>query len=179
MHRRLWHRLMAGCSSFAKHTSLVPAAILTRPKTPNCASRMQRLLEFIGNHPYLVAAAVLAAIVVLAYELRARVQAFAALSAAQAVRLMNQGALVIDLRSKDLFDAGPAAEIESQADSLKKWRDKNVITYCDSGANGASAARALMKLGFTKVFNLQGGLNAWVKDNLPLAKTAGGKSSSK
>jgi rhodanese-related sulfurtransferase len=149
---------------------------------------MQRLLEFIGHHPYLVAAAVLAAIVVVVYELRARVQAFAALSAAQAVRLMNQGgALVIDLRSKDSFDAGhivdarnvPAATLESQADSLKKWRDKNVITYCDNGSNGASAARALIKLGFTKVFNLQGGLNGWVKDNLPLTKTAGGKSSSK
>jgi rhodanese-related sulfurtransferase len=149
---------------------------------------MQRLLEFIGHHPYLVAAAVLAAIVVVVYELRARVQAFAALSAAQAVRLMNQGgALVIDLRSKDSFDAGhivdarnvPVATLESQADSLKKWRDKNVITYCDNGSNGATAARTLMKLGFTKVFNLQGGLNGWVKDNLPLTKTAGGKSSSK
>jgi len=100
---------------------------------------------------------------------------------------MNQGALVIDLRSKDLFDAGhivdarnvPVATLESQADSLKKWRDKNVITYCDTGSNGAGAARALIKLGFTKVFNLQGGLNAWVKDNLPLTKTAGGKSNSK
>jgi len=148
---------------------------------------MQRLLEFISHHPYLVAAAVLAAIVVVVYELRARVQAFAALSASQAVRLMNQGALVIDLRSKDLFDAGhivdarnvPVATLESQADSLKKWRDKNVITYCDTGSNGAGAARALIKLGFTKVFNLQGGLNAWVKDNLPLTKTAGGKSNSK
>jgi rhodanese-related sulfurtransferase len=148
---------------------------------------MQRLLEFIGNHAAMASAAVVAAIVVLAYELRARVQAYAALSATQAVRLMNQGALVIDLRSKDLFDAGhivdarnvPAADLESQADSLKKWRDKNVITYCDSGSNGASAARSLIKLGFTKVFNLQGGLNAWVKDNLPLTKTVGGKSSSK
>jgi len=149
---------------------------------------MQRLLEFIGHHPYLAAAAVAAALVVVIYELRERVQAFAAVSAMQAVRLMNQGALVIDLRSKDLFDAGhigdarnvPAAQLESQAESLRKWRDKNVITYCDSGANGASAARALIKLGFTKVFNLQGGLNAWVKDNLPLAKTtSGGKGSSK
>jgi rhodanese-related sulfurtransferase len=148
---------------------------------------MQRLLEFIGNHTAMASAAVVAAIVVLAYELRARIQAFAALSATQAVRLMNQGALVIDLRSKELYDAGhivdarnvPAADLESQADSLKKWRDKNVITYCDSGTNGASAARSLIKLGFTKVFNLQGGLNAWVKDNLPLTKTVGGKSSSK
>ena len=149
---------------------------------------MQRLLEYIGHHPYLAGATLLAAVAVLAFELRARVQAFAALSATQAVRLMNQGALVIDLRSKDLYDAGhivdarnvPVGEIESQADSLKKWRDKSVITYCDSGAAGASAARTLMKLGFTKVFNLQGGLNAWVKDNLPLTKTSSrSKSNSK
>src|SRR5580692_5741314 len=148
---------------------------------------MQRLLEYIGHHPYLAGATLLAAIVVVAFELRERVQAFAALSATQAVRLMNQGALVIDLRSKELYDAGhivdarnvPVGEIEAQADALKKWRDKNVITYCDSGTNGAGAARTLMKLGFAKVFNLQGGLNAWVKDNLPLTKTARGKSASK
>ena len=148
---------------------------------------MQRLLEYIGHHPYLAGATLLAAIVVVAFELRERIQAFAALSATQAVRLMNQGALVIDLRSKELYDAGhivdarnvPVGEIEAQADALKKWRDKNVITYCDSGADGASAARTLMKLGFGKVFNLQGGLNAWVKDNLPLTKTARSKSASK
>jgi rhodanese-related sulfurtransferase len=148
---------------------------------------MQQLLDYIAHHPFLASAAVLAAVVVLAFELRARVQAFAALSASQAVRLMNQGALVIDLRTKQLYDAGhivdsrnvPMPELESQADVLKKWREKSVITYCDTGADGASAARSLTKLGFTKVFNLQGGLNAWVKDNLPLAKTAGGKSSSK
>jgi rhodanese-related sulfurtransferase len=149
---------------------------------------MQRLFEFITHHPYLATGAILAAAVLAFYEIRERIQAFAALSAMQAVRLMNQGALVIDLRGKESYDAGhigearnvPAAELESQAESLKKWRDKNVITYCDSGANGANGARTLMKLGFTKVFNLQGGLNAWVKDNLPLAKTApGGKGSPK
>jgi rhodanese-related sulfurtransferase len=143
---------------------------------------MQRLLEFITHHPYLASGAVLAAVVVAVYEVQARFQAFAALSAMQAVRLMNQGALVLDLRGKDSFDAGhigdarniPAADLESQADALKKWRDKNVITYDDSGNGGAGAARTLTKLGFTKVFNLQGGLNAWVKDNLPLTKTSSG-----
>ena len=149
---------------------------------------MQRLFEFIGHHPYYATCAVLAAAAVAFYEIRERVQAFAALSAQQAVRLMNQGALVLDLRGKELYDAGhigdarnvPATELVSQAESLKKWRDKNVITYCDSGASGASGARALMKLGFTKVFNLQGGLNAWIKDNLPVAKTSpGGKGGSR
>ncbi len=149
---------------------------------------MQRLFEFIGHHPYYAAAAILAAAAVAFYEIRERVQAFAALSAMQAVRLINQGALVLDLRGKESYDAGhigearniPAAELTSQAESLKKWRDKNVITYCDSGVSGAGGARTLTKLGFTKVFNLQGGLNGWVKDNLPLAKTApGGKGGAK
>jgi rhodanese-related sulfurtransferase len=148
---------------------------------------MQRLLEFIGNHAWLAIAAILAAAAVAFYEIRERMQAFAALSTMQAVRLMNQGALVLDLRGKELYDAGhigdarnvPVAELASQAETLKKWRDKSVITYCDSGANGANGARTLMKLGFTKVFSLQGGLNAWVKDNLPLAKTAPAKGGSK
>jgi len=149
---------------------------------------MQQLLEFIGHHPYLAGGAVLAAVAVIFYEVRERVQSLAALSAMQAVRLMNQGALIIDLRGKDAFDSGhigdarnvPVAELESQAETLKKWRDKTVITYCDSGISGAGAVRTLTKLGFTKVFNLEGGLNAWVKDNLPLTKaTAGAKASSK
>jgi rhodanese-related sulfurtransferase len=140
---------------------------------------MQRLFEFIGHHPFLAGGAILAAAALAGYEIWARLQAFAALSAMQAVRLMNQGALVLDLRPKQAFDAGhigdarnvPAAELESQADSLKKWRDKTVITYDDSGMGGAGAARTLTKLGFTKVFNLEGGLNAWVRDNMPLTKT--------
>jgi len=146
---------------------------------------MQRLLEYIGHHPYLAGAAVLASIAVTFNELKERIQSTAALTATQAVRLMNQGALVIDLRAKDSYEAGhigearnvPAAELESQAETLKKWRDRAVITYCDSGMTSAGAVRTLTRLGFTRVFTLAGGLNAWVKDNLPLAKTGSGKAS--
>jgi rhodanese-related sulfurtransferase len=143
---------------------------------------MQRLFEYLGHHPWLAGSAGLVAVALAVYEILARIQAFAALPAMQAVRLMNHGALVLDLRTKESFDAGhigdarhlPAAELELQADSLKKWRDKNVITYDDSGSGGAGAARTLTKLGFTKVSSLEGGLNAWIKDNLPLTKTASG-----
>jgi rhodanese-related sulfurtransferase len=148
---------------------------------------MQQLFDYISHHPYLAGAAVVAAIAVLVAELRERVSGFAALSAMQTVRLMNQGALILDLRSKEAFEGGhigdarnvPAAELAASADTLKKWRDRTVITYCDSGVSGAGAARTLTKLGFTKVFNLEGGLNGWVKDNLPLTKTPAGKAKSK
>ncbi len=145
--------------------------------------RMQQLIEYVGHHTYRAAGLILAGMVVAVYELRNRVQAFAALSAMQAVRLMNQGALVIDVRGKESFDAGhisdarnvPMAELEAQAEALKKWRDKNVIAYCNDGRDGAQAVRTLTKLGFSKVFNLEGGLNGWLKDNMPLAKSAGGQ----
>jgi rhodanese-related sulfurtransferase len=147
---------------------------------------MPRLLEYLSHHPYLAGGAVLVAIALAVYEIQARLQAFAALSSMQAVRLMNQGALVLDLRARESFDAGhigdarnvPAAELAAQAETLKKWREKTVITYDDSG--GAGGARILTKLGFKQVFNLEGGLNAWVKDNLPLTKSStGGKASAK
>jgi rhodanese-related sulfurtransferase len=155
------------------------------PARKSLISRMQRLLEYIGHHPYLAGAAVIAALAVLVAELRERLSGFAALSSMQAVQLMNQGALVLDLRPKESFEAGhiadarnvPAAELAGSADSLKKWREKTVITYCDSGASGAQAARTLTKLGFTKVFNLDGGLSGWTKDNMPLAGSNKGSNS--
>ena len=71
---------------------------------------MQRLLEYIGHHPYLAGAAVIAALAVLVAEIRERMSGFAALSSMQAVRLMNQGALVLDLRPKESFEAGHIAD---------------------------------------------------------------------
>ena len=84
---------------------------------------MQRLIEYISVHYFLAIGAAAAAIAVAIYEVRERAQAFAGLSAPQAVRLMNQGAVVLDLRPKAAYDAGhigdarngPAAELESQA----------------------------------------------------------------
>jgi rhodanese-related sulfurtransferase len=117
-------------------------------------------------------------VLVAIYEFLTGAQSAAALNSMQAVRLMNQGALVIDLRGKEPYDAGhigearniPLATLESQLDMLKKWRDKAVIAYCDTGRDGAAAARTLQKQGFTKAFNLAGGLNGWIKDNMPVGK---------
>ena len=139
---------------------------------------MQRLFEYLAHHPFLSGGAVVIAVLVILNELRERVQSFAAVSAMQAVQMMNQGALVLDVRGKETYEAGHigearnilAADLPTQADGLKKWRDRNVIVYCDSGMSAAGAARALAKLGFAKVFNLAGGLEAWRKENLPVVK---------
>jgi rhodanese-related sulfurtransferase len=143
---------------------------------------MQQLLEYLGHHPFLAGEAALAIVIVAIYELRSGAHSFGALGAMQAVRLMNQGALVIDVRGNAPYAAGhigearniPASALGAQAETLKKWRDKPVIAYCDNGRDAAAAVRTLTKLGFTKAFSLDGGLNGWIKDNMPVTKSAGG-----
>ena len=127
--------------------------------------------------------AVVAAVLVIVFEIRARRDAYAGSSPQDLIRLQNQGALVIDLRSPEAFGAGhiggarrmDSAEMLTAGDSLKKYKEKNVIVYCDSGSTGAAAARVLERQGFKQVFNLKGGLTGWRSENLPLA-TGQGKS---
>ena len=140
---------------------------------------MDRLIEFASHHPALAGAAVLLALIVIVYELRARHEARASVSAQDAVRLMNQGALVLDIRTKEQFDAAhlngarnlPAAQLEEQAESLKKYREKPLIVYCESGSLAPTAIRRLADKGFVKAVGLRGGLAAWRADNLPLARS--------
>jgi rhodanese-related sulfurtransferase len=138
---------------------------------------MDRLIEYSGNHPLLLAAAVFSAILVIAYELRTRASAFAAISPQDLIRLQNQGALVVDIRKPDEFALGhisgarhvPSDQILTAKDHLKKYKDKPVVVYCATGSLGAAAVRQLNEQGFAKAFNLRGGLAAWRTDNLPVA----------
>jgi rhodanese-related sulfurtransferase len=147
---------------------------------------MERLIDYATHHPWLVGVAVLALILVIFYELQAQRHNFSAMGPQDVVRAMNQGAVVLDLRKAEEFAAGHiggarsfnAAEILKAGETLRKHKEKAVITYCETGSLGASAARQLTAQGFTKAFNLRGGLAAWRADNLPLAKGAAQKDKS-
>lgn len=148
---------------------------------------MSRFVEYTTNHPFLVAAAVMLAVLVIVFEFRQRARGATSIGPADAVRLVNQGGVVIDVRSADQYAKGhiidarnvPSADLQSNAESLRKWRDKPVIVCCDSGMTSAAAARQLRTLGFNKVLNLRGGLSAWQQENLPLVKAQGRKEARK
>ncbi len=141
---------------------------------------MNRLFEYVANHPLLVAATALVAIVAIVLELRQRSRGSAAVGTTDAVLLANQGALMLDVRTDEQYAEGhiidarhiKSSDLEASLDSLKKYREKPVVVYCDSGAISASLARIMKASGFAKVANLKGGLQAWKQDNLPLVKDA-------
>jgi rhodanese-related sulfurtransferase len=139
---------------------------------------MDRILEYITHHPWYASGAAIAALLVIAYELRTRSENIAAVSPQDVVRMMNQGALVIDLRPTEAFATGHVAgarqmsgeQILKAGDTLKKQKEKVLVVYDDTGSLGASAVRQLAAQGFTKAFTLRGGIAAWRAENLPLSK---------
>lgn len=139
---------------------------------------MDRLLEYINHHPFVVSLAVALLLAVIAFELRVRRMGFAALHPQEAIRLMNQGAAVYDLREAEAFAAGhignakhlAADQRDKAADVLKKYREKFLVLYCEDGSVSSALARQLHAAGFTKTFNLRGGLATWRADGLPLAR---------
>ena len=148
---------------------------------------MDRILEYVVRHPLLVGGTAALAAAVLVYEFSLARNAGAAVGPLDAVRLLNQGALMLDVRSKAEFDSGhvidarnvPQDDIAGSAETLKKYREKVVIACCESGMRSSAAARLLKAQGFTKAVNLRGGIAAWRAENLPLVRSdAKGKQSS-
>lgn len=144
---------------------------------------MERLLEYAVRHPLLFGGTVALALAVAAYEFSKARSGGQAVGPTDAVRLMNQGALLLDVRSPAEYAGGhiidarhvPQDDVAKAAETLKRFKDKVVITCCETGLRSGAAARTLKTLGFTKVVNLRGGLQAWRAENLPLVKEGGGK----
>jgi rhodanese-related sulfurtransferase len=55
----------------------------------------------------------------------------------------------------------PYDQLTARASQLPADKTARVLVYCRSGAESAVAAQTLINLGYTNVWNLDGGMNAW------------------
>ncbi|NAW67493.1 rhodanese-like domain-containing protein [Photobacterium halotolerans] len=100
--------------------------------------------------------------------------------------LLTQEIILIDVRERHEVDTGmlPGAihiargVLEMQLDThpavahhsnpLEVMAQQPVYLYCRSGVRSALAAESLQKMGFTRVFSLAGGIQAWQDAKLPV-----------
>lgn len=91
--------------------------------------------------------------------------------------LKNAETQLLDVRSIEEYNSGhlPNAlqadwnnetEFTNRTKALDK--QKTILVYCLSGVRSNSAMQWLYSKGFTKVYNLQGGVNKWKQANMPL-----------
>jgi rhodanese-related sulfurtransferase len=88
----------------------------------------------------------------------------------------NPDAVLLDIRTPEEFAEGRiagslnidfyAADFRDRLDTLS--RDTTYVVYCRSGNRSDSAMDIFADLGFTSVFEVDGGIIAWVNSGLPL-----------
>jgi rhodanese-related sulfurtransferase len=100
-------------------------------------------------------------------------------NSAAALQLINhKNAVVLDVRESSEYDAGhvlnsklvPLGKLKERMGELEKYKNQPIVVVCRSGNRSGTACFLLGKQGFSQVYNLAGGVQAWQKSNLPLEK---------
>ncbi len=138
---------------------------------------MQQLFEFMGNHPLLIAAffAVFGMLVYTEYtRFFSGVPNLAPFAATQ---LLNDGeAVFVDVREEKEYKAGhikgarniPVNQLDKHIHEIEKYKETDMVVYCDNGMRASRMNGKLKKQGFQKLNTIAGGLANWEKANLPL-----------
>ncbi len=91
--------------------------------------------------------------------------------------LMTDSAILLDVREpfefkrnriRDAINIPSSGNLEKAADTLNT--ELSYFLYCSTDYRSRSAAEALYEKGFRKLYNLEGGIVAWKKDNMPVQK---------
>jgi adenylyltransferase/sulfurtransferase len=86
-----------------------------------------------------------------------------------ALRARGDEHLLLDVREPAEWEAAriegarlvPLGELPARLGELEDWRHRRVVVHCRSGARSAKAVKLLQQHGFTDVWNLAGGIQAW------------------
>lgn len=140
---------------------------------------MEPVIDFLARHPLLVTAFIVVLVVFIGNEIVVAMRSGHKLSPTDAVRLINdRDPVIVDVRSASDYRKGhiigaanlPLARIGEAERELGKHKNRPMLVYCALGTASGSAREKLLKAGFSEVFPLRGGLNAWQAASLPVAK---------
>ncbi|MGI9233087.1 MAG: rhodanese-like domain-containing protein [Woeseiaceae bacterium] len=137
---------------------------------------MDKFLEFTSNHVLLVSALMVSFFVLVFSELRRKASGLVNVEAGDAVKLINNDAVVIDIRSADAFSRGhivnakniPRDELDAKLDQLQKYKATPIVAVCDAGVTTTGVVSKLRAEGFESVFGLKGGMSGWGQAGLPV-----------
>ncbi|MEX0431453.1 rhodanese-like domain-containing protein [Spiribacter insolitus] len=137
---------------------------------------MDRVIEFSINHPLLIGALLAVVAALVASEVMNFRRGRHAIDTADATRLYNHDAAVfVDVRNENAYQTShlpgainiPMEHIDKRQDRLKRFSDRTIVVYCDSGQRTLKAVQALQGQGWSEVRQLRGGINAWREASLP------------
>lgn len=120
-----------------------------------------------------------------------KAQSYTNISVHEACAMINDSTLypyliVLDVRDQSEYNVNhicnailiPVAELESRIDELEPYNNTEIIVYCLSGGRSSSASQVLIDNGFTKIYNMRGGITEWISADYEICPTDNGESPS-
>ncbi len=107
-------------------------------------------------------------LIVICLFLTACASKFETITTNEALDLIEKGAKVIDVRTIEEYNESHikgAINIPlNEIDSISYDKNDTLILYCASGVRSTKAANTLADMGYTSLYNLDGGLLNWGSD---------------
>jgi rhodanese-related sulfurtransferase len=137
------------------------------------------LTQFAGQNPVLSLLFVGLTLALAYTEIARLFVGYKVVSPAQLTELINkESALLVDVSAIAEFEKGhilgakhvAMSQFDPENKLLAKAKDLPVAVVCRTGQQSSDAAKRLHKAGFTKVYWLNDGINAWIQADLPLSK---------
>ena len=137
------------------------------------------LLAFAERNPMLSLALVGLTVAIIYTEIARLFRGYRTLRPAELTALINrEDAVVVDLSASNDFEKGHIAgsksvqpsQFDPESKLLAPAKALPVVVVCRTGQASADAAKRLKKAGFSQVFGLDGGVQAWQQADLPLVK---------
>ncbi len=137
---------------------------------------MDRIVEFSTANPVLVGLLMISFFVLIYTELRRKASGIFTVEPADAVALINNDGVVLDLRAAEAFARGhivnakniPFDEFDVNSKRIAKFRKRPIVTVCDTGVSSTKITDTLRKSGFESSYGLKGGMAAWGEAGLPV-----------
>jgi len=138
---------------------------------------MAEILDFINNNTLLVGAMVTVFLLAIFNELKIKEGDICGLTPIEAVKLINQNAVVYDLRNPTTYNQKHiigATNIEAENLLANSHDNKSLmLLVCESGGVSKKTSLSLRKKNLDNVFYIKGGQAAWETGSLPVSSNNG------
>ena len=149
-----------------------PHSVFLNRKIVSCAIRIVMLLIAFSVAP------------VFAQPEGSTVQSYENISVNTAHSMIMNGSclnpVILDVRYQCEYDMGhlygavliPYNQLETRIGELEEHRDHEIIVYCKAGSRSQIACEILAAYNFTGVYNMLGGILAWIEAGYPIWTTS-------
>jgi rhodanese-related sulfurtransferase len=134
-------------------------------------------LDFLLNHIFLITLVIISGLLLIFPNILSGNRGKTITSKSSVLMMNREPSFLIDVRGEQDFDLGHLQnatnikldDIPENINVIKKHSKKLIIVYCQKGVRSEQAVNILIKLGLNNVVSIEGGINAWIKAQLPIA----------